>query len=87
MLSFLIKRLVQAVFVLFAITLIVAFAIRMTGDPALMLTQGAGSVTEADLEQIRAGLGLNQPFVTQYSQFVLGVFSLDFGRSFLGGLP
>lgn len=87
MANFLIKRFMQAAFVLLAITLIVAFAIRMTGDPALMLTQGAGSVTEADLEQIREGLGLNQPFITQYFNFLTGLFALDFGRSFLGGTP
>jgi peptide/nickel transport system permease protein len=59
----------------------------MTGDPALMLTQGAGSVTEADLERIREGLGLNQPFIVQYMNFIKGLFTLDFGRSFLGGTP
>ncbi|MDR0252655.1 MAG: ABC transporter permease, partial [Brucellaceae bacterium] len=63
MAGFLIKRILQAIFVVIVVTLTVAFAIRMTGDPALMLTQGAGSVTEADLERIREGLGLNQPFI------------------------
>jgi peptide/nickel transport system permease protein len=75
----------QALFVLIAMTLLVAYAIRLTGDPALMLTQGAGSITEADLERIREGLGLNQPFLVQYWQFLKGLFTLDLGRSFLGG--
>ncbi len=57
MAAFLVKRLLQAVFVVVAVTLTVAFAIRLTGDPALMLTQGAGSVTEADLVKIREGSG------------------------------
>jgi peptide/nickel transport system permease protein len=85
--AFLIKRLLQAVFVVIAVTLTVAFAIRLTGDPALMLTQGAGSVTEADLVRIREGLGLNQPFLVQYFNFLKGIVTLDFGRSFLGGTP
>ncbi|MDO6707500.1 ABC transporter permease [Photobacterium sp. 1_MG-2023] len=85
MISFLIKRLIQATFVLFSITLVVAYAIRLTGDPALMLTQGAGSVTEADLALIRESLGLNQPFWVQYTEFVKGLFSGDFGNSFMGG--
>lgn len=84
---FLIKRLLQAVFVVIAVTLLVAFAIRLTGDPALMLTQGAGSVTEADLVRIREGLGLNQPFFIQYASFLKGIVTFDFGRSFLGGTP
>jgi peptide/nickel transport system permease protein len=83
--GFLIKRILQALFVLIAMTLLVAYAIRLTGDPALMLTQGAGSITEADLERIREGLGLNQPFLVQYWQFLKGLFTLDLGRSFLGG--
>lgn len=85
MAGFLIKRILQALFVLIAMTLLVAFAIRLTGDPALMLTQGAGSITEADLVRIREGLGLNQPFIVQYWQFFKGLFTLDLGRSFLGG--
>lgn len=87
MAGFLIKRILQAIFVVIVVTLTVAFAIRLTGDPALMLTQGAGSVTEADLERIREGLGLNQPFIVQYLNFIKGLFTLDFGRSFLGGTP
>ncbi|PRD41714.1 ABC transporter permease [Phyllobacterium phragmitis] len=85
MAGFLIKRLLQAVFVVIVVTLTVAFAIRLTGDPALMLTQGSGSVTEDDLVRIREALGLNQPFLVQYLNFLKGLFTLDFGRSFLGG--
>jgi peptide/nickel transport system permease protein len=87
LLAFLVKRLLQAIFVVIAVTLIVSFAIRLTGDPALMLTQGAGSVTEADLARIREALGLNEPFLVQYWNFLTGVVALDFGRSFLGGTP
>ncbi|MGO2510291.1 ABC transporter permease [Marinomonas lutimaris] len=87
MANFLMKRFLQAVFVLLAVTLIVAFAIRLTGDPALMLTQGAGSVTEADLMMIREALGINKPFFVQYFDFLKGLFSFDFGRSFMGGTP
>ncbi|ELV8851750.1 ABC transporter permease [Vibrio fluvialis] len=87
MTNFLLKRLIQAVFVLLSITLLVAWAIRMTGDPALMLTQGAGSVTEADLALIRESMGLNKPFLVQYGEFLLGLLSGDFGNSFLGGTP
>ncbi|MCK3777941.1 MULTISPECIES: ABC transporter permease [Ensifer] len=87
MAGFLIKRFLQAVFVVFVVTLTVSYAIRFTGDPALMLAQGAGSVTEEDLVRIREGLGLNQPFLAQYFDFIKGLFTLDFGRSFLGGTP
>jgi len=84
---FLTKRLFQAVFVFLAVTLLVAWAVRLTGDPALMLTQGAGSITEADLARIREALGVNQPFFVQYAGFLKGLFTFDLGRSFSGGTP
>ncbi|MFD2237445.1 ABC transporter permease [Aureimonas populi] len=87
MAGFLIKRFLQAIFVVVSVTLIVAYAIRMTGDPALMLSQGAGSVTEADLQRIRIGLGLDRPFHVQYLDFLAGLFTGDLGRSFMGGTP
>tara|TARA_R110000824_G_scaffold91993_1_gene223458 strand:- start:63687 stop:64610 length:924 start_codon:yes stop_codon:yes gene_type:complete len=83
--KFLFYRVLQALFVLIAVTLIVSFAIRLTGDPAVMLAQGAGSITEADLERIREALGLNQPFLVQYLEFLKGLFTGDMGRSFMGG--
>jgi len=73
--------------VVIAVTLIVSFAIRLTGDPAVMLAQGAGSITEADLDRIREALGLNQSFLTQYIGFLRGLVVGDFGRSFMGGTP
>ena len=85
MAKFLFYRLPQALFVLVAVTLIVSFAIRLTGDPAVMLAQGAGSITEADLARIREALGLNQPFLLQYMEFLKGLFTGDLGRSFMGG--
>jgi len=85
--EFLFKRLLQAIFVVLAVTLIVAFAVRLTGDPALMLAQGAGSVTEDDLVRIRAALGLNEPFLVQYFNFIKGMVTFNFGRSFMGGTP
>lgn len=85
MAGFLIKRLAQAVFVVVIVTLIVSVAVRMTGDPAMMIAQGATNITEADLVRIREGLGLNQPFITQYLSTLSGLVTWDFGRSFLGG--
>jgi peptide/nickel transport system permease protein len=86
MAGFILKRLLQAIFVVLAVTLIVSFAIRLSGDPAIMLT-GAGSVTEQDLQNIRKGLGLDRPFVVQYLSFLQGIVVGDFGRSFMGGTP
>ncbi len=85
--KFLFYRLLQAVFVIIVVTLIVSFTIRLTGDPAVMLSQGSGSVTEEDLAMIREALGLNQSFAAQYVQFIQGLLVGDMGRSFVGGAP
>ena len=85
MAGFIVKRLLQAIFATLIVTLLVSYAIRLTGDPALMLTQGAGSISEADLERIREALGVNEPFFVQYFGFLKDMVTLDFGRSFLGG--
>jgi peptide/nickel transport system permease protein len=85
--AFILKRVLQAIFVVLVVTLFVSYAVRLSGDPALMLSQGAGSVTEQDLQNIRAGLGLDRPFLVQYVEFVRGVLVGDFGRSFMGGTP
>jgi len=85
--AFILKRVLQAIFVVLVVTLFVSYAVRLSGDPALMLSQGAGSVTEQDLRNIRAGLGLNRPFMVQYADFLRGVVVGDFGKSFMGGTP
>lgn len=85
MVSFLIKRLAQAAFVVLAVTLLVSYAVRLSGDPAIMMTQGAGSFTAQDLDNIRKALGIDQPFGVQYLRFMEGLVVGDFGRSFFGG--
>lgn len=87
MAGYLFKRLLQAAFVVVLVTLIVAFAVRLSGDPALMIASGATNITEADLARIREGLGLNEPFLAQYLSTLSGLFTWDFGNSFMGGTP
>lgn len=87
MIGFVARRIALAVFVVLVVTLLVSWAIRLTGDPAIMLAQGAGSVTEEDLQRIRIALGLDRPFLVQYLGFLQGLLSGDLGRSFLGNTP
>ena len=85
--AYFLKRLLQSLFVVVVVTLLVSWAVRLTGDPSLMLAQGAGSITEKDLANIREHLGLNRPFIDQYLDFMRGLLVGDLGRSFLGGTP
>ena len=84
MLGYVIRRLFLAIFVVLVVTLLVAWAVRLSGDPAMMLAQGS-TVTEKDLENIRQALGLNRPFYVQYLSFVGGIVTGHMGNSFMGG--
>ena len=57
---YILKRLFQALFVVIAVTLIVSYTIRLSGDPAAMLLTGGGAISETDLQNIRAGLGQSE---------------------------
>ena len=87
MVQFLVKRVLQAIFVVVAVTLIVAFAIRLTGDPAVMLLRGSSNVTAEELDRIRTALGVNQPFYVQYFEFLKGLVTWQLGNSFQGDAP
>ena len=80
---FLLKRLFLAIFVVVAVTLLVSFAIRLSGDPATMLmTGGQANFTAEDLDRIRKAIGIDKPFIVQYVRYMQGVIFGDFGRSF-----
>lgn len=76
---YIIRRLLQAILVVFGISLIVFMVLRLSGDPArLMLPMDA---TNADVEVLRQALGLNDPLPVQYFTFMSGVLHGDFGIS------
>ena len=88
MAAYLLKRLLLAVFVVFAVTLLVSFAIRLSGDPATMLmTGGQANFTAEDLDRIRKAIGIDKPFIVQYADYMRGVLVGDFGKSFFGRQP
>ena len=87
MVSFLVRRALQSVFVLIGITLFVSFTIRLSGDPAVAMFQGASAPTAEQLASIRARLGTDRPFSQQYLRFLAGLLRGDLGTSFRTGGP
>lgn len=73
--------------VLAAITLFVAFGIRLTGDPAVALFGGAGAPSREDIARIRHALGTDRPFVVQYVSFLAQAGRGNLGTSFRSGQP
>lgn len=85
MFSFLVKRLYQALIVMFVISL-VAFAIQDNlGDPLRELV--GQSVSEAQRQAMRDELGLNDPFFVKYSRFLSGAVKGDLGTSYFFKRP
>lgn len=85
MLAFLIQRVLQAIFVMFVVALISFSLFHYVGDPVLnMLGQEA---TEADRAALRAQLGLDQPVVVQFWQFIVNAAQFEFGISYRSARP
>ncbi|MCL4534212.1 MAG: ABC transporter permease [Chloroflexi bacterium] len=80
MTRYIIRRLGLSIFVLFGVTIVVFSLLHLApGDPAqLMLPDGA---PEADIQNMRRALGLDQPLPTQYWLFVSNAVRGDLGRS------
>jgi peptide/nickel transport system permease protein len=86
MTTYIFRRLFMAVVILFLITLIVFFAMRLLpGDPLIIfLGQQAGSgtsITEKELEVLRHEYGLDKPITVQYVNWVSGIFQGNLGTS------
>lgn len=85
MATWLARRLVQALFVVLAMTVIVFIGVNVIGNPIDILIS-----PEADqAERLRAiaALGLDKPLWQQYLVFAGGVLHGDFGRSFVFNEP
>ncbi len=77
-------RLIHFLIVVWGVTTLVFVALRMTGDPAVMLLPGDPTMAEINL--MREKLGLNRPLWAQYVCFVVNAFQGRFGLSFLHGV-
>jgi peptide/nickel transport system permease protein len=80
MFAFIVSRLLQAIPVMLAVTLIAFSMFAYVGDPVtIMLGQ---DFTEAQREALIRDLGLDQPFFVQYLRFLGNAISGEFGLSY-----
>ncbi len=78
------KHLLRFVLLLFAASLIIFALLRaVPGDPARVAL--GVSATDADVAELNARLGLDQPLATQYFDWVGGLVTGDFGLSLSSG--
>ncbi len=86
MIALILKRIVATAFVMtFVAIFVFALLYLAPGDPAAVI---AGDIaTKEDIERIRAALGLDQPFHTQFLNWFGAILQGDFGKSIFSNRP
>ena len=83
MLAFVVRRIVQAIIVMLAVAFIAFMLFQYVGDPVTnILGQDA---TPEQRQQLRADLGIDQPFPVQFARFVGNAVQGEFGLSLRQG--
>ena len=86
MLDYVIKRLAATIPVMAVVSLVVFSLLYIApGDPAVVLA--GDQATPADVERIRAALGLDRPFLTQFADWLWRVAHGDLGNSIATNNP
>ncbi|MGY6548164.1 MAG: ABC transporter permease [Roseinatronobacter sp.] len=80
MLAFILRRIVQSVIVMLTVALIAFALFRFVGDPVTSMV--GQETTLAERAELREALGLNDPFVVQFTRFVGRALQGDFGISY-----
>jgi peptide/nickel transport system permease protein len=86
MLGYLLRRVLAAIPVMGVVALFVFLLLRLTpGDPAAILA--GDNATQAQLERIRASLGLNEPLYVQFFTWINKLLHGDLGVSLISNVP
>ncbi len=84
--SYLLRRLIQALFTLLIITVLCFILTRLSADPMAQYATSARMTTE-DREALRERLGLNDPLPVQYFKWLGLVLQGELGNSFFSKQP
>ena len=84
--AYIVRRLVQAVFILFIITILCFVLTRLSSDPMSQYATRQG-MSAADREAIRKNLGLDQPMPIQYAKWLGLALQGNLGNSFFSKQP
>ncbi len=82
---YIIRRLLQAVVVIAAMSILVFAGVFMIGDPSEILI--SDDADQAERERLIESLGLNLPWYMQYLRFVVRALHGDLGKSFVFNEP
>ena len=85
MIGFVVRRVFQSFIVLLVVGLVAFLMFRYVGDPIESLLGQERTIE--DIDNLRERLGLNDPFLVQYFNFLLGALQGEFGISYRAGVP
>ncbi|MCX7378659.1 MAG: ABC transporter permease [Alphaproteobacteria bacterium] len=85
MTTWMLRRLIQAAFVMLVMTVIVFIGVNVIGDPVEILI--SPEADQAERARAVAALGLDKPLWEQYWRFLSGALQGDLGRSFVFNEP
>ncbi len=83
--TYIARRLIQGVVVLFVVSFICFIIFRYTGDPIVTLAGRYATIKER--EMVRKALGLDRPFYVQYFRFIVNAAQGNFGKSYVSRVP
>jgi peptide/nickel transport system permease protein len=83
--AFILRRLLQSVFVVLAMTMLVFFGVSVVGDPIQMFAPQ--QCDQRCVDALRASFGLDRPLWQQYLIFLGSALRGELGSSFQFGLP
>ena len=87
MIKYILKRLLMMIPVMIGVVTIAFILSEITPGDAAVAMAGSGA-TEAEVEAIRESLGLNQPILVRYGQYLWGMFTrFDLGTSYTTNQP
>ncbi len=90
MFSYMVRRLLILIPLLFAICFLVYLGLQLTpGDPISYMIgpEAMQQLKPAELEKLKDALGLNQPFIVRFFYWLGGVLKGNFGYSLASGVP
>ena len=83
--KFLIRRLLQSIFVIIGVTLLSFVTLHLAGDPTYLFVSERAS--DDEVAETRAKLGFDRPLPEQYLSFLIGLSRGDFGNSLKSRTP
>lgn len=85
MTGYVVKRVIQAIFLLKLVMIIVFLLLHMTGDPVTVMLDT--DATQEDIDHLKKLMGFDQPLWVQYTRYLSNALNGNFGESIEHGEP